>query len=82
MAALGSLCKSWGILSGWNSGGFNTGICTAFKRNGSLEWTGCWSHGADSSLVYHHRPDKLGKAGWNAKFTKLLEFSFTLFHFS
>nr|XP_027098217.1 protein DETOXIFICATION 9-like isoform X1 [Coffea arabica] len=45
MAALRSLWKSWGILSGWNSCGFNIGICTAFKRNGSVEWTGRWSHG-------------------------------------
>lgn len=73
MAGFRGLCQSWGILSGWNSGGSGIGFCSTFAREGPLDGINHRSSGAICSAFYYNILYGLEKKGSYGK----LPFPFT-----
>ncbi|TYG88939.1 hypothetical protein ES288_A12G061000v1 [Gossypium darwinii] len=65
VAAYWCLCKSWGILSCWNTNGSIRCICFALERGRSLAWNVVWIHRTRNPPCFSIHFHKLEKSGNN-----------------
>ncbi|KAL1133797.1 hypothetical protein V6Z11_A12G063500 [Gossypium hirsutum] len=65
VAAYWCLCKSWGILSCWNTNGSIRCICLALERGRSLAWNVVWIHRTRNPPCFSIHFHKLEKSGNN-----------------
>lgn len=63
MAAFGSLCQSWSILSGWNTLSCSFGFHSPFERNGALDGTKCRINSTNGHAFTYNRLYRLAKTG-------------------
>lgn len=72
MAAFGSLCQSWLILSGWNPSSHIVGFLSPFKREGALDRTKCRLISTISSVFPYNMSHRLAKSGYHS--TQLINY--------
>lgn len=64
MAKYWGLCKSWSILSSWDTSSPDIWFCSAFRRKGPLVRFSWRSSGAMYHALSHHELHRLAKTGF------------------